>query len=137
VLVAQSALETGWGRAIMKREDGSSGNNMFGIKADGRWQGERITANALEYIDGQMIRRPEQFRAYESGTDSFEDYVNYLHSNPRYSQALKVTTDSAAYLHELQRAGYATDPNYADKILSIVEGKRLNVANKINQVTGV
>lgn len=120
VLLAQSALETGWGRHIMRHGDGRSSFNLFGIKADRSWQGERVNVSTLEYVNGAFERQRANFRAYQSPAESFEDYVNFLQSNPRYRHALEVTHDPEAYLRGLQRAGYATDPAYANKILNIL-----------------
>jgi len=120
VLVAQAALETGWGKAVIHRSDGSSSHNLFGIKADSRWSGDTVRANTLEYEDGVMQRRREPFRAYDSFTDSFGDYLSFLHENPRYREVLEKTDDPRDFLEALQRAGYATDPKYAEKILGIL-----------------
>ncbi|GGC07725.1 flagellar rod assembly protein/muramidase FlgJ [Marinobacterium zhoushanense] len=125
VLVAQAALETGWGRAVIRRDDGSSSNNLFNIKADSRWDGERVGVSTLEYRDG--LPRPERadFRVYDSVEQSLDDYVDFIQNNPRYGEALKQVGDPVSYLQALQRAGYATDPEYADKIGRIVNGALL------------
>ncbi|MFZ5594235.1 MAG: flagellar assembly peptidoglycan hydrolase FlgJ [Pseudomonadota bacterium] len=121
-LLAQAALETGWGQAIMRHPDGRSSHNLFGIKADSGWQGERLTIPALEYSEGKAVKRSEAFRVYGSFAASFEDYVNFIRGNPRYSQALAVAGDSDAFVQALQAAGYATDPAYARKVGSILRG---------------
>ena len=120
VLVAQAALETAWGGSMITRPDGTSSHNLFGIKADSRWAGERIHVPTLEVVDGMMQRISADFRAYESMAASFGDYVAFVTSSPRYADALERAGDPAAYLHALQRAGYATDPGYAGKILDIL-----------------
>jgi flagellar protein FlgJ len=120
VLLAQSALETGWGRHVIRRADGSSSYNLFGIKAHGGWQGERAHVGTLEYVNGIPERQRAAFRAYESPAESFADYVEFLQRNPRYRQALAQAPDAEGYLRGLQAAGYATDPQYANKILSIL-----------------
>ena len=120
VLIAQSALETGWGRKIPADSRGQSSHNLFGIKADVNWHGARISTPTLEYENGIAVRDRAEFRAYASFEASFEDYVNFLKGNPRYRSALAQAHDSSAYLEELQTAGYATDPRYADKIRSIM-----------------
>lgn len=120
VLVAQSALETGWGKKVIVKEDGASSFNLFGIKADRDWRGEAATVNTLEYRDGVARLEKASFRAYESLAGSFEDYVDFLQSSPRYQQALAKVADTRGFLHGLQDAGYATDPHYADKILGIL-----------------
>ncbi|PIE37191.1 MAG: flagellar assembly peptidoglycan hydrolase FlgJ [Gammaproteobacteria bacterium] len=126
VLVAQSALETGWGQQVIAKADGASSFNLFGIKADSRWQGDSATVSTLEYRDGIANREQAAFRAYDSLEQTFSDYVEFLQSSPRYGDALSQSVDSRAFLQGLQDAGYATDPNYADKIMAILDGDRLN-----------
>ncbi len=125
VLVAQSALETGWGRHMRSMPDGSNSYAMFGIKADARWQGKTVTVSTLEYRDGAMQRERAQFRAYDSLGEAFADYVAFIKSNPRYQRALEHGFDPEAYSRELQRAGYATDPDYAGKINRIQNSELL------------
>ncbi|MFZ5466844.1 MAG: glucosaminidase domain-containing protein [Pseudomonadota bacterium] len=126
VLVAQSALETGWGRHLPSDGEGRPSMNLFGIKAHGGWSGERTVASTLEYEGGAMVRKSEAFRAYGSIRAAFDDYVSFLQSNPRYTEALRHAGDSERFVQELQKAGYATDPRYADKILSILRDSPLN-----------
>lgn len=126
-LVAQAALETGWGRRQIRRADGSSANNLFGIKATG-WKGERATAGTHEYVNGQRRNETADFRAYASPAESFADYVRMLRNNPRYAQALKSGGSVKQFAQALQRAGYATDPAYADKIAAIANGPTINRA---------
>lgn len=116
VLMAQSALETGWGQHIRNFDNGDNSYSLFGIKADQRWQGKTIAVSTLEFKDGSMQREQAQFRAYDSVGEAFSDYANFIKSNPRYQQALEHGYDAEAYARELQRAGYATDPDYAKKI---------------------
>lgn len=127
-LLAQAALETGWGKHQMRLADGSPANNLFGIKADHRWSGERATVETLEYEQGVAVRKKANFRAYDSYQESFKDYVNFLTSNPRYQETLEKTGDSSAYFTSLQKAGYATDPNYAEKINRLLDGPEMNRA---------
>lgn len=126
-LVAQAALETGWGRRQIQRGDGASANNLFGIKATG-WSGDRATVSTHEYRNG--VRRSERadFRAYASPAESFADYVRLLKKSPRYAQALEAGRDVRGFAQGLQRAGYATDPSYADKITAISNGPTLGRA---------
>ncbi|VAW54279.1 Flagellar protein FlgJ [peptidoglycan hydrolase], partial [hydrothermal vent metagenome] len=116
VLVAQSALETGWGKYAPKNIDGSNSFNVFGIKADERWQGDTVIINTREVRHGVMQQEKAAFRSYESVAQAFDDYANFILESPRYQQALTSTEDENAYAQALQKAGYATDPNYAEKI---------------------
>jgi flagellar protein FlgJ len=122
VLLAQAALETGWGRSVIKHGDGSSSFNLFNIKAGKSWQGEKATVSTLEYENGVARKERAGFRSYNSYQESFHDYVQFIKNNPRYQQALEHAGDSQRYLQELQRAGYATDPSYARKIMGIFNG---------------
>ncbi|SFF55499.1 flagellar protein FlgJ [Fontimonas thermophila] len=128
VLVAQAALETGWGRHAIRRADGSPALNFFGIKADQRWQGEGTEHMTKEYVDGQMRSERARFRAYGSVGQAFADYVHFLKSQPRYREALQHGGDPQRFVGGLQKAGYATDPQYAQKILRIAEGPALQRA---------
>lgn len=131
VLLAQSALETGWGKHVMPRGGGSS-YNLFGIKADQRWKGEVTVVSTVEYRGGVPLREKASFRAYPSYEESFRDYLDFLRNNPRYANALEQVGDSEAFVAELQQAGYATDPNYSDKITRIMQGQRLQAALRQN-----
>lgn len=122
VLIAQAAHETGWGKSVPRFGDGRTSHNLFGIKAHGGWQGERVVNSTLEFVNGAAVRQRDGFRAYGSYAESFTDYVNFLQVNPRYGEALSVVKDGAAYLRALQRAGYATDPAYARKIQGLING---------------
>jgi len=126
VLVAQAALETGWGQKLIRDGTGISGNNLFGIKADSRWDGERVTVNTLEYDNALPTRVRDEFRAYPNLREGFEDYVNFLKGNARYDSATRGGLTPEEYAGSLQDAGYATDPDYADKIKGIVNSPRLN-----------
>lgn len=119
LLLAQAALETGWGRAVPRHADGSSSHNLFGIKADGRWDGPRVSLPTVEFRDGVAQRERATFRSYESFAASFHDYVDFLQSGHRYHQALERAPDGTGFMRGLHEAGYATDPNYADKVLDI------------------
>lgn len=120
-LIAQAALETGWGKSVIRHADGNSSHNLFNIKADRRWDGESVTKRTLEYRDGIAAKETAQFRAYSSFAESFDDYVDFLQANPRYTEALSQAGDRRRYIQELQRAGYATDPGYSTKINEIMQ----------------
>ena len=121
VVIAQAALETGWGQKMIKDQDGGSSNNLFNIKADSRWAGDTITKDTLEFEQGAMIKKSEPFRTYQSLTDSVDDYINFLSTSERYQDALQDSGNVEHFLQGLQKAGYATDPQYADKILGTLK----------------
>jgi len=127
-LLAQAALETGWGRRMITKLDGQPSHNLFGIKADRRWQGEKVNVSTLEYEQGSAVKRRQSFRSYESFRESFNDYIDFLNGNPRYQQALASTSNSSTYFNELQKAGYATDPKYAEKIDAVLHGREMSRA---------
>ncbi|BBH45057.1 flagellar assembly peptidoglycan hydrolase FlgJ [Pseudomonas sp. KU43P] len=118
-LVAQAALETGWGKSVMRNSDGSSSHNLFGIKATGNWEGDSARAITSEFRDGQFVKETAAFRSYDSYQDSFHDLVSLLQNNSRYQDAVKSADRPEQFVQELQKAGYATDPNYASKISQI------------------
>nr|WP_314559536.1 flagellar assembly peptidoglycan hydrolase FlgJ [uncultured Pseudomonas sp.] len=120
-LVAQAALETGWGKSVMRAEDGSSSHNLFGIKAGQSWQGGQARAITSEFRDGAMVKETAQFRSYNSYQDSFHDLVTLLQSNDRYKEVVKSADNPEQFVRELQKAGYATDPAYASKISQIAK----------------
>ena len=120
-LVAQAALETGWGKSIIRNQDGSTSHNLFGIKAQGDWTGGSARALTTEYTDGKAVKEAARFRAYSSFEQSFQDYVSFLQGNARYQDALGVADKPERFVRELQNAGYATDPNYARKIGQIAK----------------
>lgn len=126
VLLAQSALETGWGKAVIRQQDGSSSHNLFNIKADQRWQGPSARVSTLEYDGAQSRREMASFRAYGSYEESFQDYVAFVKSGDRYQGALAQADDSAAYVKELHEAGYATDPEYSNKINRILGSEQFS-----------
>jgi flagellar protein FlgJ len=118
-LVAQAALETGWGKSVMRAQDGSSSHNLFGIKAGSSWQGDSARAITSEFRNGEMVRETAEFRSYGSYKDSFHDLVTLLQTNNRYQDVVKSADNPEQFVRELQKAGYATDPDYASKISQI------------------
>jgi peptidoglycan hydrolase FlgJ len=130
ILLSQAALETGWGQKVLQRGNGASSFNFFNIKAGADWQGATVTVPTIEYRNGVAVREVATFRAYASPEESFSDYANLIAENPRYQQALARGGNPAAYIRALAAAGYATDPQYADKILSIFSSDQLDVAQQ-------
>ncbi len=119
-ILAQAALETGWGRAVIHSNEGQNSFNLFNIKSGSDWDGASIVKNSLEFNDGIARQQRSAFRSYGSYEESFTDYVRFIKSNSRYENALKEGENANNYLRELQQAGYATDPKYAEKIESIM-----------------
>jgi flagellar protein FlgJ len=119
-MLAQAALETGWGKKEIRARDGSSAHNLFGIKATGNWTGKTVDATTIEYVNGVAQRKVEKFRAYDSYSEAFQDYAKLLRSNPRYEKVLANAQDAHGFAYGLQRAGYATDPHYAEKLSRII-----------------
>jgi flagellar protein FlgJ len=122
-LLAQMALETGWGRHVPPTRTGESSHNLFGIKAGRGWQGETTTLQTLELEDGVLQRRQARFRVYDDPGRSLEDYAALLQNNARYGEVLGSGDSVQRFATGLQAAGYATDPDYADKIQSIANGE--------------
>lgn len=120
LLLAQAALETGWGKREVRTGDGSSSYNLFNIKAGKSWDGARVSTETTEYVNGKAIRETAQFRAYGSYSEAFADYARMLKNNPRYANAIQQGSDAVGFARGLQSGGYATDPMYADKILRVL-----------------
>lgn len=126
-LVAHAALESGWGKSEIKRGDGSSSFNLFGIKAGKSWNGQTVAAATTEYVNGEAQKTTEKFRAYGSYAESFRDYANLLRNNQRFGGVIG-SQDGTEFARRLQQAGYATDPAYADKLSRIINGPTLRQA---------
>lgn len=125
VILSQAALETGWGQHVLSNAKGETSFNLFNIKADSGWTGDFTTKNALEYRNGKALHEASRFRAYDSYQQSFDDYVQFLQTQPRYREALQHAGDPEAFVEHLHKAGYATDPQYSDKIKRIMNGDTL------------
>lgn len=119
-LLGQAALESGWGRREITAKDGTPSHNLFGIKAGNSWKGKVVETNTVEYVNGAPQIRREKFRAYDSYADAFRDYAKLLAKNPRYENVIANSQDASSFARGLQRAGYATDPNYAAKLTRII-----------------
>ena len=138
-MVSQAALETGWGRKEIRNADGTSSHNLFGIKAGANWKGATTEVTTTEFVNGQAQKVVAKFRAYNSYADSFADYAKLMKDSPRYRNAVAQaqtaqataaaaagTSDSATasaaagFAQGLQKAGYATDPAYADKLTRVI-----------------
>ena len=132
VLIAQAALETGWGTHVIKNEKGQTSNNLFNIKAGSHWVGPTVAANTVEFVGGEKGVEAAHFRAYATPAESFSDYAKFIQSNARYSGALAHGTSTQKYAQRLQDAGYATDPNYAQKIARIAQ--QVSVDTGANQL---
>lgn len=127
-VLAQAALETGWGQHMPRQADGSASNNLFGIKAGDGWQGKQVNVPTLEVEDGVPVRRNAAFRAYAGPARAFADYARMLGNNPRYAGALGHGEDVARFAQALHRAGYATDPAYAAKLTAIANSPTMRDA---------
>jgi len=119
-IIGQAALESGWGKREIKNNDGSSTHNVFGIKATSDWTGKTASAVTTEYVNGKPQKVVEKFRAYDSYEDALTDYASVLKSNPRYAPVVEASRDAVGFAHGMQKAGYATDPQYAKKLISIM-----------------
>jgi flagellar protein FlgJ len=120
LIMAQAALESGWGRREIRAEDGKTSHNVFGIKADKSWKGPVVETTTTEYVNGVAQKTQAAFRAYGSYDEAFSDYAKFMVTNPRYANVL-ATRDPAEAAHGLQRAGYATDPQYGGKLVRIMQ----------------
>jgi flagellar protein FlgJ len=127
VMIAQAALETGWGRHMIKGEADAPSFNLFGIKADQRWSGESVSIATTEFREGVPLSERASFRSYPDYESSFRDYVSFLESNPRYRSVLASADDPERFARGLQEAGYATDPNYGEKIRRILNTDTLDI----------
>jgi len=119
-MMAQAAHETGWGRKDIKMPDGSSSNNLFGIKAGADWKGPVAEVTTTEFVGGVARKVKASFRAYANAAESFADYAKLMTRSPRYQQVVAQAKTPEGFAHSLQQAGYATDPQYANKLSRII-----------------
>ena len=119
-LLGQAAHESGWGRREIRNADGSSAHNLFGIKAGAAWKGATTEVTTTEYIGGTPRKLTQKFRAYASAGESFRDYAKLMKDNPRYGPVLANASSAESFARGLQKAGYATDPAYADKLGRVI-----------------
>ncbi len=119
-MLSQSALETGWGKKEIIAADGTPSNNLFGIKAGATWKGAVAEVMTTEYISGKAQKVMQKFRAYASHAESFADYAKLIKDSPRYAGVVSAGADAVGFAKGLQRAGYATDPAYADKLARVI-----------------
>ena len=121
ILIAQAALETGWGKYVFANERGDSTHNLFNIKADSRWHGDAIETNTLEYLGGALNSVSAKFRSYASIEEAFDDFSQFLQSGERYQAALASGEKSLGFIRGIHQAGYATDPDYVEKVSAVYQ----------------
>lgn len=124
LVAAHAALESGWGRHPLRNADGTSTNNMFGIKSTASWNGDVAEAVTTEMRDDVTYRQVGSFRSYADMASAFEDYADILSQQPRYRAALDAGGDAATFAKGLQAGGYATDARYAVKLEQVVRQVR-------------
>lgn len=129
-MLGQAAHETGWGKRAIRDEQGRDSHNLFGIKAGANWTGPVAVATTTEVIDGRAIKVKARFRAYASAEESFRDYANLIGNSPRYAGVMQARGDAQSFARNLQKAGYATDPQYADKL-----GRVINTTLRLQRLT--
>ena len=120
LMMGQAALESGWGRREIKMPDGTNSHNLFGVKAGASWNGKIAEVTTTEYHNGVAKKQVEKFRAYESYADAFKDYAHMLSNNPRYAGVLRQGDSAQGFANALQKAGYATDPHYGEKLSKVI-----------------
>jgi len=119
-IIGQAALESGWGKREIKNANGTTSHNIFGVKATKDWTGKTVDSMTTEYVNGRPQKVVERFRAYDSYEEALTDYASVISNNPRYAPVIQASRDVAGFAHGMQKAGYATDPQYAKKLISIM-----------------
>jgi len=127
-ILAQAALETGWGQRMPRHADGTSSHNMFGVKAGDEWMGARASADSMEVANGVATPRRTAFRAYGSIEESVNDFASLLRSSPRYRDVIAAGGSADGYIASMGKSGYATDPEYVNKLNQILHGETLQSA---------
>jgi peptidoglycan hydrolase FlgJ len=130
-ILGQAALESGWGRGEIRHADGAPSFNLFGIKAGASWTGDTAQVRTTEYVDGQPVKQAARFRSYGSYAEAFSDYARLLADSPRYAGVVRGATTAESFAGGMQRAGYATDPQYASKL-----ARTINHALSLQRATG-
>lgn len=130
-MLAQAALETGWGRKDIRMADGSPSNNLFGIKATPGWTGPVAEVTTTEYVNGKAVKGKARFRAYANSQEAFADYARLMKNSPRYERVLAQADTAQGFAQGLQKAGYATDPQYAEKL-----GRVINTTLRLQRAMG-
>lgn len=120
LMLGQAALESGWGKREIKGKDGTPSFNLFGIKATPGWKGKVVETTTTEYVNGVKQKHVTKFRAYDSYADSFKDFAKLMQNNPRYQNVMDNLHSADSYAQAMQKAGYATDPSYANKLASVI-----------------
>jgi peptidoglycan hydrolase FlgJ len=127
-MLAQAALETGWGQRMPRTAEGNSSLNLFGVKAGSEWSGARAVADTVEISGGVAKQTRTAFRAYGSVEESVGDFARLLTSSPRYREAVAAGGSAQAYVESIARAGYASDPEYANKLNEVLNSGTLQAA---------
>jgi flagellar protein FlgJ len=127
-MVGQAALESGWGKHEIRTANGDSSYNLFGVKAGRGWNGPVVEKTTTEYVNGVAQKTTAKFRVYGSYAEAFKDYANLMKGNPRYAGVIGQAQDAKGFAKGLQRAGYATDPAYADKLVRVINGATLRLS---------
>lgn len=132
ITLAQGIIESAWGKSGLTVQ----GNNLFGIKADISWTGPVIEMNTQEFVNGQYITVVARWRVYDRWEDSILDHGKFLKENIRYEQAGVFNAKNYKEQAEaLLRAGYATDPNYSNKLCSMIESYSLDQYDNVQNNT--